>query len=144
MVPAEGLNPPEPRVPRTEEPLWLEGQGGQAKDDDAQLRPRKRHKFDENRTIKKKFKVQPTTLNEQRECKMVCVWGGRARGGAPCLCPAGALLAGVPRGTGAGGILKGYIGGYEARVEAQVQRRGGPIVRVLCVDDLCPITLYVG
>ena len=71
MAPAEGLKPPEPVAPRIEEPLWLESGSGSAKDDDDQLRPRKRHKFDENRTIKKKFKIQPATLNEQRECKMV-------------------------------------------------------------------------
>mmetsp|Transcript_140642 Transcript_140642/g.244902 ORF Transcript_140642/g.244902 Transcript_140642/m.244902 type:complete len:2974 (-) Transcript_140642:636-9557(-) len=70
MVPCEGLKSPEPRVPRKQEPLWLDGSTGDEKGE-GQLRPKKRHKFDENRPIKKKFKPSPTTLNEQRECKMV-------------------------------------------------------------------------
>eukprot|EP00755_Sulcionema_specki_P010722 Sspe_Gene.7078::Locus_2392_Transcript_2_2_Confidence_0.625_Length_8917::g.7078::m.7078 len=70
MIPAEGLKEPEPKLMLREEPLWrVDASGGRA--EDGARRPAKTLKFDENRLIKKKFKKEPTTLNEQRECKML-------------------------------------------------------------------------
>eukprot|EP01064_Diplonema_japonicum_P004662 TRINITY_DN13060_c0_g1_i1.p1 TRINITY_DN13060_c0_g1~~TRINITY_DN13060_c0_g1_i1.p1 ORF type:complete len:2889 (+),score=686.18 TRINITY_DN13060_c0_g1_i1:67-8733(+) len=71
MVPAEGLREPEPKVFVKEDPLWKVDSERTAGDGDGGRLLAKNTKFDENRTIKKKFKKEPTTLNEQRECKMV-------------------------------------------------------------------------
>ena len=71
MVPAEGLMEPEPHVPIKNDPLWKADTGRSRSDGEGNRLLSKTTKFDENRIIKKKFKKEPTTLNEQRECKLV-------------------------------------------------------------------------
>eukprot|EP00759_Apiculatamorpha_spiralis_P010205 PhF_6_TR17060/c1_g1_i1/m.26073 len=78
MVPGEGLVPPEPKLQLTEDPLPWGGQGGRVGGaaggaSDAKKSSAMRgaaSKFDEARVVKKKFKQTPSTLAEQRECKI--------------------------------------------------------------------------
>ena len=70
MVPGEGLREPEPRIHQRIEPWKAEGERSREDGDGARML-KKTTKFDENRLIKKKFKKEPMTLSEQRECKMV-------------------------------------------------------------------------
>eukprot|EP01065_Artemidia_motanka_P047272 TRINITY_DN736_c0_g1_i2.p1 TRINITY_DN736_c0_g1~~TRINITY_DN736_c0_g1_i2.p1 ORF type:complete len:2968 (+),score=1059.89 TRINITY_DN736_c0_g1_i2:73-8904(+) len=71
MTPAEGLMAPEPKLLRKEDPLWLDFAQQRGDEGGGVRRPVKSLKFDENKLVKRKFKKEPTTLNEQRECKMV-------------------------------------------------------------------------
>jgi hypothetical protein len=74
MVPGEGLAAPEPRAPRREDPLpfsTLTAEAEEGKKADGSVALRKALKVDENKTIKKKFRKEPASLNEMRECKLV-------------------------------------------------------------------------
>merc|ERR1711871_1196062 len=64
MNPRAGLRSPQPKMPQTADPLWLE----RPMDEDGGA-PRRRVKVpsDENRLIKRKFKPSPTTPAEVRD-----------------------------------------------------------------------------
>eukprot|EP01063_Lacrimia_lanifica_P021383 TRINITY_DN2869_c0_g2_i1.p1 TRINITY_DN2869_c0_g2~~TRINITY_DN2869_c0_g2_i1.p1 ORF type:complete len:2912 (+),score=1278.25 TRINITY_DN2869_c0_g2_i1:97-8832(+) len=72
MVPAEGLVPPEPVVPKRHgTSIWKgEAERSTGEAGDARMMT-KAMKFDEHRPIKKKFKEEPAGLNERRECRLV-------------------------------------------------------------------------
>ncbi|KAJ9446795.1 hypothetical protein DIPPA_05915 [Diplonema papillatum] len=71
MVPAEGLRAPEPSVPRKVDALWRGDEQAKADGDAGRGLAAKTQKFDENHIVKKKFRKEPATLNERRECKLV-------------------------------------------------------------------------
>jgi hypothetical protein len=64
MNPRAGLRSPQPKMPQSADPLWLE----RPMDEDGGA-PRRRVKVpsDENRLIKRKFKPSPTTPAEVRD-----------------------------------------------------------------------------
>lgn len=74
MIPAEGMEGPEPRIPAGEDPLpWSGGTSDpeMAKKGEGAHMLRKALKVDENKIVKKKFRTEPLTLSEIRECKLV-------------------------------------------------------------------------
>lgn len=69
MVPAEGLDEPEPVMTKREDRLaWTQQADASSKGEGPALR--KALRVDENKLIKKKFRREPSNLNEMRECKL--------------------------------------------------------------------------
>ena len=70
MVPGEGLDEPEPKLPIREDRLaWTAAaENAGAKGEGPALR--KALRVDENKLVKKKFRKEPANLNEVRECKL--------------------------------------------------------------------------
>lgn len=69
MIPGEGLDEPEPIMTKREDRLaWTQQADAASKGEGPALR--KALRVDENKLIKKKFRREPSNLNEMRECKL--------------------------------------------------------------------------